>query len=82
MMDKYLKSELEMIDRVLRKKNSRNLEATIRDLMVAILQSKKVSKRFTKIFAQKLFGFNKVDDLKKIDDHMVALFKVHIKPFG
>lgn len=81
LMDRYMKSELEMLDRVLREKKSRNLKATIHDLMVAILQSKKVSKRFTKIFAQKLFGFNKIDALKKIDEHILELFKVHIKPF-
>ncbi|MBA2404448.1 MAG: TetR/AcrR family transcriptional regulator, partial [Bdellovibrionales bacterium] len=81
MMDRYMKSEIEMIDRVLKEKSSRTLEETIRDLLVAIMRSKKVSKRFTKIFAQKLFGFDKVDALKKVDDHMLGLFKIHIKPF-
>ena len=81
LMDRYMKSEIEMIDRVLKEKNSRTLNETIRDLMVAVMKSKKVSKRFTKIFAQKLFGFDKIDALKKVDDHMLALFKAHIKPF-
>jgi AcrR family transcriptional regulator len=81
LMDRYLKTELEMLNRVLQEKESRNLKETINALMTAILHSKKNSKRFTKIFAQKLFGFNKLDALKKIDDHMLELFKSHIKPF-
>ncbi len=81
MMDRYMKGEIEMIDRVLREKCSRTLKETIRDLLTAIMKSKKVSKRFTKIFAQKLFGFDKIDALKKVDEHMLELFKIHIKPF-
>lgn len=81
MMDKYMKSEIEMIDRVLKEKKSENLKDTIHALIVAVLNSKKKTKRFTKIFAQKMFGFNKVDALHKVDEHMIALFKIHIEPF-
>lgn len=81
LMDKFMRSEIEMIDKILSEHKSSTLEQTIRSIITATLSSKKRNKRFTKMFAQKIFGFNKMDALKKVDDYMMEQFKIYIKPF-
>lgn len=81
LMDKFMRSEIEMIDKVLSEHKSSTLEQTIRSIINASISTKKRNKRFTKIFAQKIFSFNKMDALKKVDDYMMDQFKIYIKPF-
>jgi AcrR family transcriptional regulator len=82
MMDRFMKHEMEIFNQVLAEKNAKNLEQTIRAIIEAMMASKRKNRRFTKIFAQKIFGFNKFEMLKKVDDYLLELFKIHIEPFA
>lgn len=82
MMERFMKHEMQIFNQVLAEKKAKNLEQTIRAIIEAMMESKRKNRRFTKIFAQKIFGFNKLDMLKKVDDYLLELFKIHIEPFS
>lgn len=81
LMERFVNREMEMFTAVVAEKKAANLEQTIRAIIQSMLESKINNKRFTKIFAQKIFSFNKFDMLKKSDEYLMTLFKTHIEPF-
>ena len=82
LMEKYIENQMNIMDKALKEKNSADLESTIRAIICATLESKRKNRRFTKIFAQKIFDLNKLNLLKKLDEYSMKLFKEHIEKFS
>lgn len=82
MMDRYVKSQTEMIDRILaERESSADLKETIRIVISAIMESKIHQSRFQKMFAQKVLSYAGHEGLVKQDEHLIELFQRFLAPF-
>lgn len=82
MMDRYVQSQTDIIDKILAEEGpSRDLKETIRIIVMAIMEGKRKQSKFNRMFAQKLLSFSNFESLNRQDDHLIALFKEHLKPF-
>ena len=83
MMDRYVQSQTDIINKILAENDqSQDLKETIRMIVVAVTESKRKQSKFNRMFAQKLLSFSNYEALNRQDDHLIALFKEYLKPFG
>jgi AcrR family transcriptional regulator len=83
MMERYVKSQTELIDRIMEeRKSEKDLREIIKVIISAIMVSKIQQARFQKMFAQKVLSFAGYESLNRQDEHLINLFKKYLEPFG
>jgi AcrR family transcriptional regulator len=81
MIDTFIEKEIRMLEKTLLADKPQNLEETIESIVEAVIESKRKQTRFTKLFAQKFLSLAKEDSMKKMDTHVLNLFRTHIEKF-
>lgn len=83
MMERYVKSQTEMVDKLIEeRKSDQNLKETVRIIISSIMDSKIKQARFQKMFAHKVLSFGGYESLNRQDDHLIAVFRKYLEPFG
>ncbi len=81
MIDYYIQKQIDLYESEINKEAPKTLLEMIETLVDVTIEAKKKEERFTKIFAQKMFSLAKHDTMKRMDTHLLNMFKEKIKIF-
>jgi AcrR family transcriptional regulator len=81
MIDMFIEKEIRMLEKAIDSDTPKNLQETIETIVEAVIDGKKKQTRFTKLFAQKFLSLAKEDSMKKMDKHVLALFRTHLEKY-
>jgi AcrR family transcriptional regulator len=81
MIDMFIEKEIRMLEKAIDSDTPKNLLETIETIVEAVIDGKKKQTRFTKLFAQKFLSLAKEDSMKKMDKHVLGLFRTHLEKY-